>query len=740
LKTMESEFNTIAVLTSGGDAQGMNPAVRAIVRTSIKKDLKVYAIHEGYRGMIRGGDFIKEMKWGDVGGILQKGGTVIGSARSHSFRSLEGRKEAAFNLIEKGIQGLVIVGGDGSLTGANLLRGEWQDHLDALKHENRISDEQFANHSKLRLVGLVGSIDNDMIGTDITIGADSALHRITEAIDAISSTAASHQRSFVVEVMGRNSGYLALMSAMATGADWVLLPEAPPNIENWEDRMCDLLKAGRETGRRDSIVIVAEGARDKFGNPISAQYVQKVLEERLNEDTRVTILGHVQRGGAPSAFDRYLSTLQGYHAIECIMSEEADKPQVIGIKENRIIHVPLEECLSKTNQLASLIKEQRFEEAMVIRGSGFKEAFDTIRTLVRPSPRPPEPGQKRMRIAIMHCGGPAAGMNTAAKTATRLALDKGHFVFGVKNGFKGLINGDLTEMNWMSVNGWTSRGGAELGTNRKLPEKSDYYKIARVLEEKNIDAILMIGGMSGYISIHQLYSERDHFPAFNIPMVCLPASINNNLPGSELSIGSDTALNNIVEVVDKIKQSAVASKRCFVVEVMGRYCGYLALMSGLSTGAERVYLHEEGVTLKDLQNDLEMLLSGFKNNKRLGLVIRNENANQLYTTSFTAALFEEEGGDFFDVRQAILGHLQQGGDPSPYDRTQGARYAKRCIEYLVDEENEDEAAFMGIQGGHIKFFPIDQFKKMIDKKAYRPKKQWWLKLREVARIMTENKD
>ena len=168
-------------------------------------------------------------------------------------------------------------------------------------------------------------------------------------------------------------------------------------------------------------------------------------------------------------------------------------------------------------------------------------------------------------------------------------------------------------------------------------------------------------------------------------MICLPASINNNLPGSEQSIGSDTALNNIVGAVDKIKQSAVASKRCFVVEVMGRRCGYLALLSGLATGAERVYMHEEGVTLADLQRDLAAMAEGFRQGKRLGLVVRAEEANPLYTTPFMYALFEQEGGELFDVRQAILGHLQQGGDPSPFDRILATRFAAECVEYLVRE-------------------------------------------------------
>ncbi|HEX7974839.1 MAG TPA: 6-phosphofructokinase [Anaerolineales bacterium] len=221
--------------------------------------------------------------------------------------------------------------------------------------------------------------------------------------------------------------------------------------------------------------------------------------------------------------------------------------------------------------------------------------------------------------------------------------------------------------------------------------------------------------------------------------MCLPATINNNLPGSELSVGADTALNNIVQAVDKIKDSAVAQRRCFVVEVMGRKCGYLALMSGLASGAERVYLNEDGVRLHDLEVDVDKLARGFKGGKRLGLMIRNEDANTIYTTSFMCALFEEEGGGLFDVRQSILGHLQQGGNPSPFDRIQATRLATRCIDYLIAqvESDEPQSAFIGLQGREIKFVNLEDFPRLVDLKAQRPKEQWWMELRDIARMLAQ---
>ncbi|MGB8212874.1 MAG: 6-phosphofructokinase [Anaerolineales bacterium] len=730
----------IAVLTSGGDAQGMNAAVRAVVRTGLEKGAEVYAVYEGYQGLVDGGDNIKKMNWDSVAGILQRGGTIIGTARSEAFRTPAGRRAAARNMIQNGIDGLVVIGGDGSLTGANMFRHEWPAIIAELATSGEISAELAASHPNLLIVGLVGSIDNDFSGPDMTIGADSALHRITEAVDAITSTAASHQRTFIVKVMGRNCGYLALYSALATGADWVLIPEAPPDVDNWQEVMVERLKAGTKAGRRDHIVIMAEGARDRNGNYIGSTDVQRVLEEHLGEEVRVTVLGHVQRGGRPSAYDRILATQLGYEAVITLLnSRPEDEPVVVGTRANHIYHFPLVECVEKTRAVAEAIAAKDYEKAMSLRSTSFKESFDTLTTMVRALPHPPAINQKHFRIGVLNSGAPAPGMNTAARAAIRLGLDQGHIMLGIRNGFEGLAKGEVEEMQWMSVSGWASLGGSMLGTSRLVPKGSDLYAIARVIEDKHIQALLVIGGWNGYEGVHTMLMSRSNFPAFNIPIICLPASINNNLPGTEFSIGADTALNNIVEAVDKIKQSAVATRRCFVVEVMGHWSGYLALMSGIATGAERVYIPEEGVTLHDMQVDVENLNRAFDAGKRLGLILRAEYANKIYDTPFMIALFEEEGRNLFDVRPAILGHLQQGGDPSPFDRIQSTRLSRLCLEYLIDQCNTDDnnCAFIGLQKGQLNFHDMRDFERMIDAKYERPKEEWWLELKGIASLMAK---
>ncbi len=736
----------LGVLTSGGDAQGMNAAVRSAVRAALESGAQVFGIFEGFQGMIEGGDSIRPFSWDSVGGVLQQGGTLLGTARSPDFLTREGRKEAVLNLLAQGINRLVVIGGDGSLTGAQVLREEWATLAQELVAEGRMAPNVAEEYGFLAVAGLVGSIDNDMFGTDLSIGTDSALHRITEALDAITSTAASHQRAFVVEVMGHHCGYLALMGALASGADFALIPESPPNLDAWEEKMCSILRTGRDIGRRDSIVVVAEGAQDRHGNPISSAYVEEVLTKYLGEEARVTVLGHVQRGGSPSAYDRVLATLLGAAAAEAVLNAKpSDEAVLIGIQNNKIVHKSLTECVAQTLKVGKSIHDCDFDAAMRYRGKSYSDSFRILRTLIRANPRPPEPSKRRLRVAVVTGGAPAPGMNAATRAVVRLLEDSGHIPLGVRRGFRGLINDDVHEMNWMSVNGWAPTGGSELGSSRKCPEGAELYAAAQVLEKHQVDAIVMIGGWAGYYAVHKLYEERHNFPAFNIPLICIPASINNNLPGSELSIGADTALNSIVEVVDKIKQSAVALNRCFIVEVMGRYCGYLALMSAIATGAERVYLHEEGITLRELERDIDLLKEGFQQGKRLGLMIRNETANSFYTTAFIAALFDEEGGDLFEVRQSILGHLQQGGNPSPYDRILAARLAweaVRRIEEMTQRQSatsfaEVGAICLGIQEGDVTATPLYRVPRLMDEVHQRPLEQWWMELRPLARMLAQ---
>ena len=731
----------LGVLTSGGDAPGMNAAVRAVARTALSLGVEVYAIYEGYQGMIDGGDGIRRLDWESVGSVLDQGGTVIGTFRSLDFRERPGRLKAAANLVAHRIDHLVVIGGDGSLSGLDLFQQEWSGLLDELVAADVIGREQADQVPTLHIVGLVGSIDNDLVGTDTTIGADTALRRIVDAIDQLSSTSASHQRRFVVEVMGRHCGYLALMSAVAGACDYVFIPELPP-ADGWEQALCEALTRGRANGRRESMVLVAEGARDRHGVPITAQRVADAINHGLNDDARITILGHVQRGGTPSAYDRWASTWLGYEAVTQVLADTGNsEPIVLGIRGNRVSPVSLRTAVADTRKVPELIEHGDYEAAMKLRGGSFVEMasiFDELNSPVHASAR------EGRRIAIMHAGGLAPGMNAAAEAAVRLGIHRGDTMIGVRNGFVGLREGDLHEMSWGEVEGWMGEGGAWLGTKRDVPTPENLYRISRTLEDHRIDALLVVGGFNAYEGAHLLYSERDRYPAFTIPIVCVPASIDNNLPGSELSIGADSALNVITESIDRIKRSGTATKRCFVVETMGRQCGYLAVIGGIAGGAERIYTHETGITLDDLVADVNYMRDQFGEGRRLFLVVRSEDANPHYTTDFLAKLYEEGGGDLYDVRQSVLGHVQQGGEPTPFDRIQAVRLVSRALDLIgascerrEQGSDEPEGWYLGITGTGIQPGKLENFRSEVDTATRRPKHQWWLQLRPVVHAVTQ---
>ena len=237
--------------------------------------------------------------------------------------------------------------------------------------------------------------------------------------------------------------------------------------------------------------------------------------------------------------------------------------------------------------------------------------------------------------------------------------------------------------------------------------------------------------------------ERDRYPAFNIPIACVPASIDNNLPGAEMSIGTDTAINNNAYVIDRIRQSASASLRCFVVETMGRKNGYLALMSAIATGAEKVYLYENGITLAELSEDTKRMVESFKQGRQLYLVVRNENASEYYTTDLLRRIFEEEGGGLFDVRSSIIGHMQQGGNPSPFDRTLAVRMVHKAIDELAEAFNSTKtverknAFYVGQLSGKMHAYPVSHMPDMIDMNERLPYDPWWKGLEAVLQVVAD---
>ncbi|XP_049946418.1 ATP-dependent 6-phosphofructokinase-like [Schistocerca serialis cubense] len=742
----------LAVLTSGGDSQGMNAAVRAVVRFGIYLGCKVYFIKEGYQGMVDGGDNIEEAGWATVSSIIHKGGTIIGSARCMDFKEREGRLKAAANLVDRGITNLVVIGGDGSLTGANHFKTEWPSLLEELSSTGRITKNAQQAYATLRIVGLVGSIDNDFCGTDMTIGTDSALHRIIEAIDAIMSTAYSHQRTFIMEVMGRHCGYLAIVTAMASEADLVFVPEDPQPTD-WPQTLCKKLSLERASGQRLNIIIVAEGAVDRDGEPITADKVKDVLEENLHQDTRVTVLGHVQRGGNASAFDRVLGCRMGAEAVMALMETSEDNEGIlISITGNRIVRLPLMECVERTRGVAAAMGQKEWDEAVRLRGRNFARNLDMYKKLTRLKP-PASVGHlaESFIMAVMHVGAPACGMNAAVRSFVRCNVYKGVTTYGIQNGVEGLESGNFRKLEWPDVRGWVPLGGAILGAKRTLPGRR-LPKIAEQLRKFGIQGLLIIGGFEAFQAALQLVESRRVYREFCIPIAVIPSTISNNVPGTEFALGCDTALNEIIEICDRIRQSAQGTKRrVFIIETMGGHCGYLATLSGLAGGADAAYIFEEKFSVRNVLEDVYHMACKMAAGVQRGLIIRNEKCNDNYTTRFIHRLFAEEGKGLFSVRMNILGHMQQGGKPSPFDRTLGTKMAGKAADWMFERIEESQnadgfvcardpesAVLVGIEQRQYRFTPLRDLIPHTNFEHRIPKEQWWLKLRPLLRILAKH--
>jgi 6-phosphofructokinase 1 len=302
-------MRTIGVLTSGGDAPGMNAAIRAVVRSGIQKGIKVMGIHRGYNGAINGEIF--EMNRSSVSDIIQRGGTILKTARSEEFRTPEGRRKAYNVLKVFGIEGLIVIGGDGSFTGAQKISQEFD----------------------IKTVGIPGTIDNDLSYTDYTIGFDTALNTVLDAINKLRDTSTSHERVSIVEVMGRHCGDIALYAGIAGGAESVIIPEQNYSLQN----LCKTILEGKQRGKLHNLIILAEGVGE-------AEYLAKEIEEVVGIETRPTVLGHIQRGGSPSAFDRVLASRLGAKAVDVLC--EGKSQRVVGIKDNKIIDMDINEALN----------------------------------------------------------------------------------------------------------------------------------------------------------------------------------------------------------------------------------------------------------------------------------------------------------------------------------------------------------------------------------------------------------
>lgn len=364
---------------------------------------------------------------------------------------------------------------------------------------------------------------------------------------------------------------------------------------------------------------------------------------------------------------------------------------------------------------------------MRLRGSGFLRAHHVCEALVRSDSE--GKATDKHNIGLLHIGACAPGMNAIVRAFVRLGLDKELTSYGIQNGLVGLQDGSMHKMSWMDVYGWSSLGGANLGTSRFDPKNMNLKKISKQLKKFQIKTLVMIGGWDGYICMKHLKSENSTYPYLaELNVLLVPCTISNNLPFTKYSIGVDSALNSIIDSVDKIKESAIAQRRVYVIEVMGAHCGFLCALGAFASGAEKAFCPEDSITLQSLDEDFKDIQESFANSKTMALIFTTEKTSKVFDAKFLAKYFRSQSHGQYDVRLSILGHIQQGGSPSPLDRFLGAEMVGECIKSICENHEQKKVGVfkvVGIDGGDVIFSDASQMDAAMDLAHRRPKNHWW---------------
>ncbi|KAK1349069.1 6-phosphofructokinase [Hamiltosporidium tvaerminnensis] len=721
----------IAILTSGGDAPGMNPAIRAIVRTGIKWNAKIFGVLYGYEGLIN--DKIIEMNWDEVNNHNTMGGTCLFSARSTDFSHPDGRKLATLNLVKRKITGLIILGGDGSLAGGYALFSEFRSNIEILMKEGKLPIN--TQTYDLKLIGVPASIDNDISYSDATLGSDSALHRVIESVDNLSSTMISHQRAFVIEVMGRNCGWIAMMSSFATGADYVFLPEVPD--PKWKKSIVDSINTVKHCGKRGIFVVISEGAVDENGVLIKAETVKQIIEKETNMETRVLKLGHTQRGGAPSAYDRILGTVLGCKTIEHLLSKPVGPPVIVSIIDGEYKFTELSKVIKRNNEIKNYIKNKDFENLLSIRGTFFKRCYLLNQQLRLKN----EKSDSKKKIAILHEGKRAAGMNTALNAIIQYGISLSKDIYVIHEGFGGILKNMITKAENYEFYTSMNSGGSVIGTS--MCTDIDCKKIYKKLKESKITSLIVIGGSGSLKIVNNLKNMNHKRKDTPMDFVIIPATISNNMPGTDISIGSDTALNCISIASDLLRLSSVSmNKSVFVVEVQGDRCGYLALMGAIAAGAFDNFIPERKYKMSHLSDTAERLKVKFRSGHRHGVVlIRNEKTFQAVSTDSFSKMLKADSQGLFDTRFSVLGHLQSGGNPSPIDRVNAIILGIKALDIILgtDKENiikgsrKPVVGILGLKGQGLVFTPLEECITKFDFTNKRDKNPTWMHFSNICR-------
>jgi len=688
----------IGLLTGGHDVPGLNAAIRAVVRRAAQYQFEVIGIHNGWAGLM-GKPQITPLTPRDVAGILPQGGTILGCSRTNPFArdleidaALQQLRSSGQKKLDKAIADLEAYQDDYVKNNINQIINNVHEHgLDVLivlggRDTLRIAARLV--ELGLPIIGIPKTMDNDLPETDYCIGFDSAVTRVVTALDNLHTTAMSHHRVMVVEVMGRDTGWVALEAGLAGGADYIAIPEVSTTV----DEIVNHVQARREAGKTFSIIVLAHGATiggitpaqpdqlDPFGVPrfdkrATGQALAQAIEARLGVETRTVVIGYLHRGGSPTVFDRVLATRLGVAAVD--LARAGNIGQIPVMKDNQIVPVPLAKVAGATKQVpASLI-----ELASLFFG--------------RQTPLPDVP---RKRIGVLTGGGDCPGLNAAIRAVARRAFQYGWEVIGIKNGWAGLLDtGESAPLAPASVSGILHLGGTILGTSRTNPTKKEdqMRQVEANFKRLGLDALVAIGGDDTLSVATRLHQK-------GLPVVGVPKTMDNDIAETDYCIGFDSAVTTVVEALDRLHTTAAAHHRAMVVEVMGRDAGWVAVVGGLAGGADYIFIPEipgslqavcDHLLQRKAQGKLSSIIVVSEGAKIEGL---EEAADLGPTDAFGHVRLDKRGlaerlcnqieaCTQIETRFVVLGHIQRGGSPTLFDRVLATRTAVAAVDLIRQE-------------------------------------------------------
>ncbi|KAI5166851.1 6-phosphofructokinase 1 [Nematocida sp. AWRm78] len=663
---------TVGIMTSGGDAPGMNSAIWAIVKAANKNGAKTLGIINGYEGLVN--DTVREITEQEAYLHMQEGGTFLKSARSMKFKTEEGLQLAIETIKRHEINAIIIIGGDGSMKGAGVLSKACPD---------------------LSVVFVPGSIDNDIPGTE-SIGAATALHRIIEAIDCIESTMVSHRRGFVLEVMGRDCGWLALCGAFATHAAYAFLPEYPQE-EKWKEHLNKCISAKKQ---KCTYVILAEGAKHKNGKKVSADEVCQAMED-MGIETRAIVLGHTQRGGSPCATDRLIAPTLGVAAAEVALSRPGAYAVYISDTEKVL---DLSVCIDMCKRAESIMQQPG--GISKIRGKDFVEMHNSFKMECMAADTSSNPTNKAQSSSKKEVYGAAIIGTVGAGAET--VLNKMVEYSSVYN--KEVLN--LSKHSYFSK---------RMPKMKKSELEGSLSQLKELIAEKGISTLILIGGLDALAESKRLYSLCDN-------IYVIPCTVSNNVPGTTVSIGADTALDTITALCDNLKIS-MTKNIAYLVEVHGGACGYLSVSSALAVGAIDCYFPEETGVLSRLTRTLKALSVSFKKTSIPKLIIRGNGAMKGVCNDTAARILEVDGPGTYTVRQCTLGHVQKGNRPTAVDRVRAARSA------LFIFTAPPGKSVLGVSRWSPTITKIESAILEVNEEKRRVKRAQWLEMARIYRVL-----